>query len=73
MTVRLGGLGPTAYPINSHKSVGLGFRKGPLRGTPFRRPYGMHWMRSSALYMNGCLSWRQPLGPPEGHGAVVAD
>jgi len=26
-----------------------------------------------SLYMNGCLSCRQPLGPPDGQGAVVAD
>jgi len=73
MTVGLGGLGPPAYPIHPHKCVGLGFRKGPWKGTPFRRPYRMHWMRSLARYMNGCLSWRQPLGPPDGQGAVVAD
>ena len=57
MTVRLGGLGPWAYPIHAHKSVGLGLRKGPLKGTPFRRPCGIRWMRSLARYMNGCPSW----------------
>jgi len=46
MTVGLGGLGPPAYPIHPHKSVGLGFRKGPWKGAPFWRPYGIHWMRS---------------------------
>jgi len=73
MTVGLGGLGPPAYPIHPHKSVGLGFRKGPWKGTLFRRPYGIHRMRSLARYMNGCLSWRQRLGPPDGRDAVVAD
>ena len=73
MTVGLGGLGPPAYPIHPHKSVRLGFRKGLWKGTTFRRPYGIQWMRSLVLYMNGCLSWRQPLGPPDGQGAVVAD
>jgi len=73
MTVGLGGLGPPAYPISPHKSVGLGFRKGPCKGTPFRRPYGNHWMRLLARYTSGCLSWRQPLGPPGGRDAVVAD
>ena len=73
MTVGLGELGPPAYPIHPHKSVRLGFRKGPLKGTPFRRPYGIHWMRSLARYMSGCLSWRQPLVPPDGRDAVVAD
>jgi len=73
MTVGLGGIGPPAYPIHPHKSVGLGFRKGPWKGKPSRRPYGIHWMRSLVLYMSGCLSWRQPLGPPDGQGAVVAD
>jgi len=48
MMVRLGGQGPPVYPIHLHKSVGLGIRKGPFKGTPFRRPYGIHWMRSSA-------------------------
>ena len=73
MTVGLGGLGPPAYPMHPHKSVGLGFRKGPWKGTPSRRPCGIHWMRSIVLYMNGCHSWRQPWGPPDGQGAVVAD
>jgi len=73
MTVGLGGIGPPAYPMHPHKSVGLGFRKGPWKGKPSRRPYGIHWMRSLVLYMNGCLSWRQPLGLPDGQGAVVAD
>ena len=72
ITVGLGGLGPPAYPIHPHKSVGLGFRKGPWKGTPFRQPYGNHWMRLLARYTNGCLSWRQPLGPPDGRDAVVA-
>jgi len=72
MTIGLGGLGPPAYPIYPHKSVGLGFRKGPWMGPPFRRPYGIHWMRSLVLYMNGCLSWRQPLGPSDGRDPVVA-
>ena len=44
MTVGHGGLGPPAYPIHPHKSVGLGSRKGPWKGTPFRRPCGNHWM-----------------------------
>jgi len=73
MTVALGGLGPPAYRVHPHKSVGLGFRKEPWKRKPFRRPYGIHWMRSLARYMNGCLSWRQPLRPPDGNGAVVAD
>jgi len=55
LTGRLGGLGPSAYPIHPHKSVELAFRKGPLKGTPFRRSYGTHWMRSLVLYMNGCV------------------
>jgi len=42
MTLGLGGLGPPAYPIHPYKSVGLGFRNGPWKGTPFRRPYGIH-------------------------------
>ena len=42
MTVGLGGIGPPAYPIHPHKSVGLGFRKWPWKGAPFRRPYGIH-------------------------------
>jgi len=42
MTVGLGGLRPPAYPIHALKSVGLGFRKGPWKKTPFRRPYGIH-------------------------------
>jgi len=42
MMVRLGGLGPSTCPIPPHKSVGLGLRQGPLKGTPFRRPYGIH-------------------------------
>jgi len=46
MTIGLGGLGPPAYPIPRHKSVGLGFRKGPRKGAPFRRPYGIHWTGS---------------------------
>jgi len=69
----LGGLGPSAYPIYPHKSVRLGLRKGPLKGTPFWRPYGIHWMRSLSRYMNGCASRRQPSGPPDGQGAFVAD
>jgi len=73
MTVGLGGLGPPAYPIHPHKSVELGCRKRPWKGTPFRRPYGIQCMRSLVLYMNGCLSWKQPAGPPDGQGAVVAD
>jgi len=35
MTVRLRGLGPWAYPIQPHKSVGLGLRKGALEGEAF--------------------------------------
>jgi len=73
MTVGLGGLGPPAYRIHPHKSVGSGSRKGLCEVAPFRRPYGIHWMRSLFLCMYGCLSWRQPLGPPDGRGAVVAD
>jgi len=73
MTVGLGGLGPPACPRRPHKSVGLGFCNGLMKGTPSRRPDGIRWMRLSARYMNGCLSWRQPLGPPDGRGAVVAD
>jgi len=46
MMIGLGGLGPPAYPIHPDKSVGLGFPKRPWKGTPFRRPYGIHWMRS---------------------------
>ena len=73
MTVGLGGLGPSAYPIHPHQSVGLGFRKGSWKGTPFRRPHGIYWMRSLRRYMNGCLCWRRPMGPPDGRDAVVAD
>ena len=40
MAVGLGGLGLPAYPIHPHKSVGLGFRKGLCKGTPFLRPTG---------------------------------
>jgi len=72
MTVGLGGPDPPAYSIHPHKSVGLGFRKGPWKGTPFRRPYEIHWMRSLVLCINGHFYWRQPLGPPDGPGAVVA-
>ena len=46
MTVGLGVLGPPAHPIDPHKSVGLGFRKGPWKGAPFRRPYGIYRIRS---------------------------
>ena len=42
MMVRLGGLGPSAYPRHPHKSVGFGLRKGPWKKTPFRRPHGFH-------------------------------
>ena len=73
MMVRLGGLGPLAYPIQPHKSVGLGLRKGHLKGTPFRRPYGIHWELTLARYMNGCPSWRPPSGPPDSQSSVVAD
>jgi len=73
MTIRLGGLGPSAYSVNPRMSVGLGLLEGPLKRTPFRRPYGIQWMRSLARSMNGCLSWRQPWGPSDGQGAVVAD
>jgi len=73
MMVRLGGLGLPAYPIQPHKSVGLGLRRGPLKGTLVRRPYGIHWMRSLARYVSGCSSWRQRSGPPDGQGAVVAE
>ena len=73
MTVGLGGLSPPAYSIHPHKSVGLGSRKGPWKGASFLRPYGLHWMRSLVLCLNGCSSWRQPFGSPDGQGAVVAD
>jgi len=56
MMVRLGGLGSSAYPMHPETSVGLGLRKRPLKGTPFWRPNGIHWMRSSVLYMKGCPS-----------------
>jgi len=42
MMVRLGGLGPSTCPIHPHMSVGLWLRKRPLKGAPFRRPYGIH-------------------------------
>jgi len=41
MTFRLSGLGPRAYPIHPHKSVGLGLRNGPQKGTPVLRPSGI--------------------------------
>jgi len=46
MAVRLGGLGPWAYLKHPHKSVGFGLREGPKKMASFRRPYGIHWMRS---------------------------
>jgi len=60
---------PAGLPHTPPQVSGVGVPQGALEG----RPYGIHWMRSLARYMNGCLFWRQPLGPPDGRDAVVAD
>jgi len=64
---------PAGLPHTPPQVSGVVVRQGALEEGAVSAALRDSLVAFVSLYMNVCLSWRQPLGPPDGHGVVVAD
>jgi len=66
------GRGPRVYLVQAHRYMGLGLRKRFWKRKPSWRPYKIRWTLLLFRFVSSWPSWRQPWGPSESQGAVVA-